>query len=40
MYVNCKGQLFLDKKKIETVDEFKYLGLIISNKSFKPDIML
>jgi hypothetical protein len=40
MYVNCTGKLLLNQQEIKTVNEFKYLGLIVSNKSFKPDILL
>ena len=29
-----------DNLKIENVNEFKYLGLILSNKSSRPDILL
>ena len=40
MYVNCTGQMLVNNQPIETVDEFKYLGLILSNSSCKSDIML
>jgi hypothetical protein len=40
MYVNCVDILKVDKIDVKTVDEFKYLGLIISNSSKKPDILL
>jgi hypothetical protein len=40
MYVNCNGKLMMNKLELKTVTEFKYLGLIISNSSFKPDILL
>ena len=32
--------MYVNTEKIDTVDEFKYLGLILSNKSCKPDVML
>jgi hypothetical protein len=32
--------MYVNSKKIDTVDEFKYLGLILSNKSSKPDMLL
>ena len=40
MFVNCNGQMLLNKYKIDTVNEFKYLGLIISNNTFKPEVLL
>ena len=40
MFVNCDGQMYVNKQKIDTVDEFKYLGLMLSNSSSKPDVML
>ena len=40
MFVNCTGQMYVKKSPIETVDQFKYLGLILQNKSCKPDVML
>ena len=32
--------MYVNSQKIDTVDEFKYLGLILSNKSSRPDILL
>jgi hypothetical protein len=32
--------MYVNNKKIDNVDEFKYLGLILSNKSSKPDVLL
>ena len=29
--------MFVDSKEIETVNEFKYLGIMLSNKTTKPD---
>jgi hypothetical protein len=40
MYVNCTDTLIVDDKKVETVKEFKYLGLRISNSSKKPEVLL
>jgi hypothetical protein len=40
MFVHCDGQMYVDGKKIATVKEFKYLGLIISNSRCKPDVLL
>jgi hypothetical protein len=40
MFVNCTGQMIIDKLKIDTVNEFKYLGLMLANFTCKPDIML
>jgi hypothetical protein len=32
--------MYVDNKKIETVEEFKYLGIMLSNKAAKPDKIL
>ncbi len=32
--------MFVNNLKIETVDEFKYLGIMLSNKAAKPDKIL
>ena len=32
--------MLVNKKPIKTVNDFKYLGLILSNKSCKPDQLL
>ena len=40
MYVNCTAKLKIGKKFVETVNEFKYLGLILSNNSKQPDVLL
>jgi hypothetical protein len=40
MFVNCSGILRVDNMKIETVKEFRYLGLNIVNYSSKPDKLL
>jgi hypothetical protein len=31
MFINCNGQMYIEGEKIATVNEFKYLGLIVSN---------
>lgn len=38
MHVNCNAPLKINK--VEMVTEFKYLGLKLSTKSNKPDIIL
>ncbi len=40
MYVNSVGNLKVEKKKVKSVKEFKYLGLILSNSSSKPEALL
>jgi hypothetical protein len=40
MFVNGASQMYVNKSKIDNVDEFKYLGLILSNSSSKPDVLL
>ena len=40
MFVNCTGQMYVENEPMDTVDEFKYLGLIISNNVCKPEVML
>jgi hypothetical protein len=40
MYVNSVGTLKIEKKKVKSVKEFKYLGLILSNSSNKPEALL
>ena len=32
--------MYVNNEKIDTVDEFKYLGLFLSNSACKPDVML
>jgi hypothetical protein len=31
MFINDTGQMLVENKPIDTVNEFKYLGLILSN---------
>ena len=40
MYVNRKAKLRVGNFTVKTVAEFKYLGLILSNSSKRPDILL
>ena len=40
MFINCKGNLTVNNLKISTVHKFKYLGLIISDSSTKPEVLL
>ena len=40
MYVNCVDTLKIYQKVVKTVREFKYLGLILSNSSRKPEALL
>jgi hypothetical protein len=40
MFVNCDGQMKVLNREIETVKEFRYLGLNIVNHSSKPDKLL
>ena len=40
MYINCVDTLIVNEKEIETVKEFKYLGLKLSNCSRKPKVLL
>ena len=40
MFVNGSSQMYVNKQKIDTVNEFKYLGLILSNTTSKPDVLL
>ena len=40
MYVNSVGNLQKEEKKVKSVKEFKYLGLILSNSSNKPEALL
>ena len=40
MYVNCNAKLKIGPKCVETVKQFKYLGLLLSNKSKHPEVML
>ena len=40
MFVNTDSQMYVNNKKIDTVNEFKYLGLILSNRTSKPDVLL
>jgi len=40
MYINCNNILNIEEKQAETVKEFKYLGLRLSNNSRKPECLL
>jgi hypothetical protein len=40
MFVNCSGQLTVANLEIETVQEFRYLGLNIVNDRKNPDKLL
>ena len=40
MFVNGDAQMYVSNYEIDTVTEFKYLGLIMSNQACKPDILL
>jgi len=40
MYVNCMDKLKIGNTHVETVREFKYLGLILSDCSKKPEVLL
>ena len=40
MYVNCKGDLHIKGWEITVVSKFKYLGLVVTNNSSKPETML
>jgi hypothetical protein len=40
MYVNCNDKLRIGPKFVETVKDFKYLGLVLSNKCKHPEILL
>ena len=40
MFINCNEQMFVDNQEIKTVNEFKYLGIVLSNKSTKPNKIL
>jgi hypothetical protein len=40
MYINCVDTLSVNEKDIETVKEFKYLGLKLSSCSRKPEVLL
>ena len=40
MYVNCKGDLRIKGQEITVVSKFKYLGLVVTNNSSKPETML
>ena len=40
MFVNGSSQMYVNNQKIDTVNEFKYLGLILSNTTSKPDVLL
>ena len=40
MYVNYSAKLQIGENFVETVNMFKYLGLILSNSSKKPDVLL
>jgi hypothetical protein len=40
IYVNCKGDLRINRQEITVVFKFKYLGLVVTNNSSKPETML
>ncbi len=40
MFVNCFAEMKIYGKEIETVNEFKYLGIIIANNSTTPSRIL
>jgi hypothetical protein len=40
MYVNCNDKLKIGPKFVETVKQFKYLGLVLSNKCRHPEVLL
>lgn len=40
MFINCKGNMTVKNLKISTVHKFKYLGLIMSDSSTKPEVLL
>jgi hypothetical protein len=40
MYVNCDGKLKIGNSYVKNVREFKYLGMILSNSSKKPEVLL
>jgi hypothetical protein len=40
MYINANAVLNVGKKEVETVKEFKYLGLILSNNCKRPERLL
>jgi hypothetical protein len=40
MFINCKGNLTVNNMNITTVNRFKYLGLILSDSSTKPEELL
>ena len=37
MLVNCNAEMLVGDKKIDNVNEFKYLGIMMSNNTTKPD---
>jgi hypothetical protein len=40
MHVNCEGNIVCNGAVLANVNQFKYLGIEISNNSSKPDIIL
>jgi hypothetical protein len=40
MYINCDDTLNVGLEKVKNVQEFKYLGLILSNNCKKPERLL
>lgn len=36
MFVNCNDEMFIDNSAIETVNEFRYLGIMLQNNATKP----
>jgi hypothetical protein len=40
MYINCDDILNVGLEKVKNVQEFKYLGLILSNNCKKPERLL
>ena len=40
MYINCLDVLKIGVEEAKNVQEFKYLGLILSNSSRKPEVLL
>ncbi len=36
MFVNSSAQLYVYDKEIETIDKFKYLGIVIANNKTTP----
>ena len=40
MYINCSDIFKVGENEVETVKDFKYLGLIMSNSSKRPEALL